>query len=703
MNRKIDIIDNQLDSNLVETGVAAIRSAVGKLPVIQVPWSAEGWLDLVDQGDRMLRCYEQWLLDDEQLQMMSMLPKNQFILHAASYLCDIGLTDCQGLPPIANDHEADRVHAFYNQSFATRSSQMIRDRWQDLGILDEAIAGIISRAILLAEAPDSDHFESALSETAVIDDAAVNVPLLAACLQLARAFDLKSPATLLQIISHLPKDGAIAPDSLDAFFRVTDTGAHPYLNGTIRQKIHCSHPEVHRALKHHERYVQQLLEKLNQGVRPRFLYSDVLYEIEPEGYTPIDLRFAVDSSAGLQLFMGNRLYADKRVFLRELIQNAVDACNYRKLVDNHYSPAIAIEFNNDVSTITVRDNGIGMTRQWIEKYFLAIGISFYQSNEIRDVYRNPRIDFGFISQFGIGFLSSFQVAEKIIIKTRKEGFPGLMITISDLRDYFDVKILEEDCPVGTEVALHLKASKINYCRSVEFTGYLKTNIRFLKVPVALKDNNGNIMTIGQEKLAYDTDKSGTVFVAPLNFPESEGYVRLGAKKHDTNIRALDGAVGGVSVFQDGIFVTQTAALLPEGARQNVVGRINLQGRDKCELSMDRNRIFWTPEQLRNIKSIILLGMVDVANQLLSAVQSQDVSENTLNSIINHLAIFFDFSDVDDVMYHQLSLPLREKVAKRFRDFVRINFSHTMRQNGIAEADGYSEAWQQQVLHSFTKN
>jgi HSP90 family molecular chaperone len=52
-----------------------------------------------------------------------------------------------------------------------------------------------------------------------------------------------------------------------------------------------------------------------------------------------------------------------------------------------------------------------MTRQWIEKYFLAIGISFYQSNEIRNVTRDPRIDFSFISQFGIGFLSSFQVAE----------------------------------------------------------------------------------------------------------------------------------------------------------------------------------------------------------------------------------------------------------------------------------------------------
>jgi hypothetical protein len=96
-------------------------------------------------------------------------------------------------------------------------------------------------------------------------------------------------------------------------------------------------------------------------------------------------------------------------------------------------------------------------------------------------------------------------------------------------------------------------------------------------------------------------------------------------------------------------------------------------------------------------------LVDVTTQLMSAIKTQEVSENTLNSIVNHLAIFFDFGDVDDVMYNQLSEPIRSRVEKRFRDFVRINFAHTLKKNGIAEADGYGKAWQQQVLKSFTKN
>ena len=127
------------------------------------------------------------------------------------------------------------------------------------------------------------------------------------------------------------------------------------------------------------------------------------------------------------------------------------------------------------------------------------------------------------------------------------------------------------------------------------------------------------------------------------------------------------------------------------------------GQDKCELSMDRNRIFWNAEKQHKIKKAIRHGLVDVANQLMSAAQTQDVSVNTLNSIVNHLAIFFDFSDVDDVMYNQLSEPIRRVIEKRFRDFVRINFAHSMKKNGIAEADGYSEAWQQQILKYFKKN
>ena len=58
-----------------------------------------------------MRCYEKWLLDDEQKQMLTVYPGNMFILYAASYLCDIGLTDGEGSPPLAKDLKEDRTRA----------------------------------------------------------------------------------------------------------------------------------------------------------------------------------------------------------------------------------------------------------------------------------------------------------------------------------------------------------------------------------------------------------------------------------------------------------------------------------------------------------------------------------------------------------------------------------------------------------------
>ena len=431
--------------------------------------------------------------------------------------------------------------------------------------------------------------------------------------------------------------------------------------------------------------------------------ASIMFEIEPEGYTPADLRFSVDSSAALKLFTGNRLYADKRTFLRELIQNAIDACHLRKMLEPDYVPEIAFAFKEDISIVTIRDNGIGMDRQWLEKYFLKIGISFYQSDEIRRINRDARIDFNFISQFGIGFLSSFLVADKIVIRTRKPPRRGLMITISNLRDYFDVRFLDEPGPSGTEVTLHLKPSRINYCRSLEFVGYLKTNIRFLKVPVRLVDERGRTTLIGMEAMAYPRDeRRGVDFVARLDFVHSEGYLLLKATKQTDYIQAVESAHGGIAVFQDGIFVTQSDALLPEGARQNVIGRINLMGQERCELSMDRNRIFWTDEQLGAIKKRIRYGLVDAVAQFMAALARQPPPDNTLNSIVNHLAIFFDVNVVDDLMYARMPEPIRAVVAKRFRDFIRVHYAHARASDGLPGGDEYHQNWQQTVLESFIR-
>ncbi len=654
---------------------------------------------LLPSADLSLDALETWLLDSEQKQLLRLNPWEVFFLYAACLLCDIG--SAQWVPPLP-DTRTTPVDASAGASFYAASRLSILEGWKALGIRDASVAAVIADIcgdmdagnMGTADLYTNDHH---------FDGVAINRPLLSAAVGLAKSLDLGAPATAAAVRQHLSNPADITWKQYQGAFSVTGVGPHPYLSGTIQMKIQCRDPDIHRALKHHERDIQRRLQHINRHASPRFIYADVLFEIEAQGYAPVDLKFSVDTSAALQLLTGNRLYSDNRVFLRELLQNAVDACNLRKRLEPSYKPSIHIRFNQDISKVTVRDNGIGMDRQWIEKYFLTIGISLYQSSEVRSAHQRSRIDFSFISQFGIGFLSSFLVAEKIIIKTRKPEGRGMRITIANLRDYFDVRELDDAFAPGTEVTLHLKPSKINYCRSLEYAGYLRTNIRFLDVPVTFEDQDGQSTTLGRDALSYHDPRTAAIdFIAPLRFKHAQGYLLLRAKKNVDHIFSVDTAIGGVSVFQDGIFVTQLDTLLPEGARGNVIGRINLLGQDKCALSMDRNRIFWTDSQLLEIKNAIRIGLADAASQFMAAVTAQNAEPKIQQSIINNLSIFFDFNEVDDAVHQRLCAPLRKVVEKRFRDFVRIHFPHTRRNEGIPEADGYSHSWQKQIVDAFRK-
>ena len=108
MDTKIDKFSNALKENL-----AVIRSAVGKLFEAR-PRDANKPVDLVAQGDRMVQCCENWLLDDEQQQMFSLQPLDRFILYASSYLCDIGLMDDNGLPLSTNGNKDVPTRTFFN-------------------------------------------------------------------------------------------------------------------------------------------------------------------------------------------------------------------------------------------------------------------------------------------------------------------------------------------------------------------------------------------------------------------------------------------------------------------------------------------------------------------------------------------------------------------------------------------------------------
>jgi hypothetical protein len=329
-------------------------------------------------AQRLIAILDGWLLDDEQRAALDRNAHNWFYLHAAAYL----------------KHQKD----------------IVKNR-QRLGIPQREQAQAVAEIVQSADRPADQWVPGQRVQTAD-PRATINKDLLAAALALAERLDLQQPATLDRIRQAVRGSSNRSIKNGLKAFSVEYIGPHPRQLATVLVRVHCRNAELHRGLKHYETRAACFLGVLNKVVRPRFLFNKIRFEIRADGYDPMDFKFVVDGSAALQLFMGNTLYGDKRVFLRELVQNAVDACRLRSLREPGYTPAIAVRLNAAEDVLSVTDNGIGMDRRWMEKYFLNVGISFYRSGEAGDLSASSGLQVTFISNFGIGFLSTFLVAHR---------------------------------------------------------------------------------------------------------------------------------------------------------------------------------------------------------------------------------------------------------------------------------------------------
>lgn len=172
----------------------------------------------------------------------------------------------------------------------------------------------------------------------------------------------------------------------------------------------------------------------------------------------------------LPLLTGDNIYSSKLVFARELIQNSIDAIAVRSAKSNiDFSKDIHIELGTDFQGrryFRITDHGTGMDRYKIERYFTSIGRSFYSGKE----YEELMIDYKPISNFGIGFLSSFMVCQEIDVKTKfyESGSEGLSLHIPNYDGCFFIE-RASDIPVGTEITLYLTCE----CKDDEIAEYIR--------------------------------------------------------------------------------------------------------------------------------------------------------------------------------------------------------------------------------------
>jgi hypothetical protein len=224
----------------------------------------------------------------------------------------------------------------------------------------------------------------------------------------------------------------------------------------------CGSPELHQVLATLADYVGQSLIAVGPALDAKFisLLRIKLY-VKADGYEGYHQDFRTQVSTVISMFMGEELYGDQQVFLRELLQNSRDAVLTRAEVEmelgNAYAPKVSIILDSKKQTLICKDNGIGMDRYTIERYLADIGRSFYTSDDYRNLISGVNSErFSPVSRFGIGILSCFMVASKMVIYTRQRNKPGYRIEVPARGAFF---FLEEDpsiTDVGTEVCLELK-------------------------------------------------------------------------------------------------------------------------------------------------------------------------------------------------------------------------------------------------------
>jgi molecular chaperone HtpG len=205
------------------------------------------------------------------------------------------------------------------------------------------------------------------------------------------------------------------------------------------------------------------------------------------------LGFQTEAKQLLHLMI-HSLYSNKEIFLRELISNASDAADKLRfealsngeLYENDPELAIQIDFDKDAKTITISDNGIGMSKQEVIDHLGTIaksGTAEFMSKLTGDQQKDSQL----IGQFGVGFYSAFIVADRVEVLTRRAGLPkaeGVHWESSGEAD-FSVETIEK-AGRGTTIILHLRDEDVEFADSWRIRSVVKKYSDHIAIPVNME-------------------------------------------------------------------------------------------------------------------------------------------------------------------------------------------------------------------------
>ena len=375
--------------------------------------------------------------------------------------------------------------------------------------------------------------------------------------------------------------------------------------------------------------------------------------------------------------MIHSLYSNKEIFLRELVSNASDALDRLRFVaisdDAVYEGdgdlRIEIEADEEAGTLTVRDNGIGMNRDDVMENIGTIAKSGTKAFLDR-LSGDEKVDAHLIGQFGVGFYSSFIVADKVTVRTRKAGEEAAagVCWESDGGGEYSLEAIERDTH-GTEVILQLKDSAKEFLSPWSIRSLVSRYSDHIGFPIRMQEKGED------ETLEWkDINKASALWTLPKNEISDEEYQSF----YQYLTHDMDKAMCWAHNKVEGSQSYTTLLYVPETAPMDLM----LQRDERTGLRLYVNRVFImdAAQQLLPHYLRFMRGVVD-SNDLPLNVSRELLQENELSGKIRSAVVrrsldliaktAKDDADQYDKFWSQFGAVIKEGVVEDFANRERI--------------------------------
>jgi len=338
------------------------------------------------------------------------------------------------------------------------------------------------------------------------------------------------------------------------------------------------------------------------------------------------------------------LYSDHEIFLRELVSNAVDATQKLKFFASNGEfkgelgdLKVDVLLDKEAKTLTIRDRGIGMTEEEIDKYINQI--AFSGAEEFLQQYKGQEGVEQIIGHFGLGFYSGFMVAEKVQIRTlsRRDGAKAVQWESNGSPEFTITDIEKEDR--GTDIVLFISEESIEFLEKGRVSGILDKYCKFLPVPVIFGDKTEYIDNPTGEKDDKGNVKREAIEVPnQINNPEpawTKAPVDLTKDDYDSFYRELYPSTFDSPLFHIHLNVDYpfnlTGILYFPKIKENVEVQRN-------KINLYSNQVFITDSVAEIVPEFLTLlhGVIDSPDIPLNVSRSYLQSDGNVKKISAHI-------------------------------------------------------------------